>query len=564
MQNTQNSVQNRSRSENVFQTIEKGNVAQSQFDLSHDWKGTFTMGQLVPFLNLETLPGDTFTLGNETMLRFAPLYRPLMHRVNVSTWYFYLPNRVIWPGPRGWEEFISDDGLRNVDWPYVNLVADTLINAQKNSLVEYLGFPTPEATHALGWNIDVSCLSVYAYHKIYNDFFRNAWIQDEYWTACEEGQNNTELDAWLPDWNKLQLRNWNPDYYTAGLPTPQAGLSPIEVPMFNASLIDPDLGQDFGGPYQWKTIQGTISTGPISQETNHVFGGAGTKLGGSQNIILDNQQTAATIAQLRLNIKMQEYMEKLNRTGDRYRDTIRGFWSQDPFPGLIDFTELIGSSAAAVQVTDIMSTSYTHIDPAGPDEVLTPLGAYAGKAIAMNGSGRVTYTCQEHGIILALINVQPRTSYFQGLDKKWRRKTKFDYAWPEFANIGDQPVLLEEVVLDYGTFEDGSNNETWDTVFSYIPRFSEYRFHNDVIAGEMRDIVPITAWHMARKFENVIDVGTTVLLNDEFLKCNPKVHENFAVVEDTNDDNINHEIFAHIWNQVTVWRSLPKYGTPGL
>ena len=88
----------RARAETPFTTVEAMDVPMSVFDLSHDWKGTFSMGQLIPFCTIETLPNDTFSIGADCFMRFAPQYFPVLHRVNATIDYFYVPNRILWIG----------------------------------------------------------------------------------------------------------------------------------------------------------------------------------------------------------------------------------------------------------------------------------------------------------------------------------------------------------------------------------------------------------------------------------------------------------------------------------
>ena len=574
MYQTTNNVQNRSRQENVFQTIEKEKPPQSYFDLSFDHKLTFSMGQLVPFCLYETLPGDRFELANDVLLRFSTLFLPLYHRINLKTWYFYLPNRVMWQSSvtsgsselfyDGFEHFITDYNGDKVPWAYINVQAQSL-KARPNTVIEYMGFPTPESTVADGWNININVLPIIMYHTVWNDFFRNAWVQDPLELNAIAGDNTANMDvafSGTKDWLMVRRRNWNPDYYTAALPTPQATDNPLQIPMtaFNTSNFFED--NNIKGPWQFRRQDTDLfptadSTVTANSPTATLYGENSMKAGGI-GVYVDVQSTAATIAQLRLNMSLQAYMERVNRSGDRYRDFLRGMWGEDPSPARIDFTELISSSSAVVNISDVMSTSYTDIGNGGG--TTTPLGFYAGKMIAMDSAQTKVFTAPEHGFIMGIVNVQPRSSYFQGLHKLWRRTSPLDYASPYLAGIGDQAIKQEEVVLDYS--DPTTPTYTWEDTFGYVPRYSEYRYQNDIVSGEMRYIIPNTAWHMGRRFETVHNEVQQPLLNTEFLECKPTVWDNFTTIEDPSGQNINHEIFAHIWNNVKVWRSVPKYGIP--
>ena len=60
----------------------------SVFDLSHSVTMTGDMGNLYPVLIEEMVPGDTFKVANEIVLRFMPLVAPILHEINVFMHYF--------------------------------------------------------------------------------------------------------------------------------------------------------------------------------------------------------------------------------------------------------------------------------------------------------------------------------------------------------------------------------------------------------------------------------------------------------------------------------------------
>ena len=62
------------------------------------------MGMLYPMLVQDVIPGDRFRVKSEIMMRLAPMLAPVMHRVNVYTHYFFVPNRLVWDE---WEDFIT-------------------------------------------------------------------------------------------------------------------------------------------------------------------------------------------------------------------------------------------------------------------------------------------------------------------------------------------------------------------------------------------------------------------------------------------------------------------------
>ena len=79
----------------IFDKVEVNQPKRSAFNLSHEVKMSAKMGNLYPIMCQEVLPGDTFKIRTESLVRFAPLLAPLMHRVDYKTYIFYVPNLLI-------------------------------------------------------------------------------------------------------------------------------------------------------------------------------------------------------------------------------------------------------------------------------------------------------------------------------------------------------------------------------------------------------------------------------------------------------------------------------------
>jgi hypothetical protein len=164
----------------------------------------------------------------------------------------------------------------------------------------------------------------------------------------------------------------------------------------------------------------------------------------------------------------------------------------------------------------------------------------AGHAVGMHQGNVGRYYAQEHGWLIGIISIMPKTAYQQGIPKMFTRNDYLDYAFPTFANLGEQEVLTREVYA-YGL----SSN----SIFGYIPRYAEYKFMNSRVAGDFR--TTLDYWHLGRIFSG------TPTLSQEFIECIPDdVLRIFAVQDDT--DNI----WMHILNKIQARRKLPFFGTP--
>ena len=92
----------------------------------------------------------------------------------------------------------------------------------------------------------------------------------------------------------------------------------------------------------------------------------------------------------------------------------------------------------------------------------------------------------------------------QGIDRQWLRRTKYDFYFPEFANLSEQAIEMAEI-LPQGT--EALNRKT----FGYQGRYDEMRVKRNIVCGLMR--TDFDYWHMARKF------ASEPALNQSFIDC---------------------------------------------
>lgn len=516
---------------NVFNSVAVRKPSRNTFDLSHDIKLSGDMGELIPILSEEVLPGDVWRLRSETLVRLAPMVAPVMHRVNINIEYFFVPNRIIWPN---WESFISPPESNSTPpaHPYFNFQTIT-INA--GSLGDYLGLPT--GVQQIGI---FNALPFYAYAKIWNEYYRDQNLQTPLIDSAVNGSNNgnggtgigTQLVTGVP-----KRRAWMHDYFTGSLPFAQKGAA-VQIPVENFDLSNAPVryhsSTDTGHAF-WDGTKTAPNAGPIQLSTHEAgLSGLSTDEG---KLYADMSNvgsiTAGSINDLRVAMRTQEFLERQARGGSRYIEQIRMQFGVKSSDARLQRPEFIGSTRSPIVISEVLQTSETGD---------TPLAEMAGHGIGAQSGKYFRYYAEEHGWIFAMLSITPKTAYYQGVPKKFLRNDMYDYAWPVLAHIGEQEVLNKEIYVD----TDGLNDDT----FGYVPRYSEYRFIPSYVRGEMR--TSLNFWHMARDF------SSRPTLSDSFIECNP-TKRIFAV----NDPDVD-SLWMHSFHSIKCSRLLPKYGTPTL
>lgn len=555
----------------LFEGVPKHHTRKSRFNLSHEWLHDFDFGKLVPVLCEPTMPGDEFEITTEFAFRFEPMYFPVMSMVNMQCNYFWVPNRILWRqtdyqnGGNGWVSFITLAG--EYEHPYVAIDQQTDTTGSTNDTVMgYFGLPYTK--RAVGWNDvieQINALPLSAYLAIWDEYYRNPQVEPGRWFNLNPGDNTSEFDTAFENAITARCRvlsaKWEKDYFTSAIPTPQVG-DPVKIPFV---VEDPHTftGAEYpvfkevttNNPTDAGTLK-TSAAGEITQDIKPVM-------------YYDPRDYAANMKQLRFAEKLQEFKERLMKVGQRYRDYIKGMFGNDPQPGSVDVPVWFGYYQGRVQVSDVMQTATTQIG-----ETQYNVGDYAGRMDMYERGRTMRVYCAEHGWIIAILEVKPRTSYGQGIDRWWRWMLPTDYPLEIFASIGDQEIKKEEILYNAKSGQQDKNSQT----FGYIPRYSEMRYRNSKYGSNLQ----AQSWGLSLHFgrwwdpENTVDtVYDRLEINKWFVNTEERTGGGIEGSLRTlqifkslptlfNNEPTQNPIFGHLFHNVFVNRNLPLFSTPKL
>ena len=513
-----------------FSQIPNAEIPRSSFDRSHGVKTTFDAGFLVPFYVDEALPGDTFNLKLTGFARLATPIFPIMDNMFMETFFFAVPNRLLWDK---WERFngAQADPNSSIDFTLPVIDAPGGGGIAVGGLFDYMGIPTGID------EIQFSALPGRAYNRIWDDWFRDQNLQD--------GPNLGTGDG--PDGQGFYVtrrRGKRHDYFTSCLPWPQKG-DAIPLPLGEKAPIT-GIGIRAGVGISSPLGLGTIETG--GAEVDYVTGWsaltddvqiAADQLDESSPFIFADlsQATAATINELRQAFQIQRLQERDARGGTRYTEIIRSHFGVTSPDARLQRAEYLGGGSTPVIITPVAQTSETQA--ASPQGNLSAFGT-----AALNNHG-FTKSFTEHCTLIGLVNVRADLTYQQGLNRMWSRSTRFDFFWPALAQIGEQAVLNKEIFA--------ANTPADDLVFGYQERYAEYRYKPSLITGLFRSAATgsLDAWHLSQDFE------TLPVLNNTFIQDTPPLDRVIAVTDEP------HFLFDGYIN-LRCARPMPLYGVPGM
>jgi len=463
---------------NQFAQEPQVRIGRSQFDRSHGLKTTFDASYLIPILVDEVLPGDTFTCRLNGFCRiFSPLEAPIMDNIELETFFFYVPTRLVW---ENWAFFNGEHdaaGAQDTDYtiPVVNgnLAVDHDITAfDCRGLGAYMGLPD-------GLNFqdtEISALPFRCYTKIYNEWFRDQNLIGE----------QLEVDGNGPDSYNLHLLKKSAkkhDYFTSALPYLQKG-DPVSVALAGTAYIHApgDIGDYISIYSDTDDNDRQLDTAAAQVDISATAGDQGT-----QGLYADlTAATGVSINALRESVAIQRLLERDARGGTRYTELIKSHFGVTSPDFRLQRPEYLGGGKSFINVSPVANTSATATEDQGE---LRGIGT---GQISGHGWAK-SFT--EHGYIIGIVRARGDLTYWQGLDKMWTRSTRYDFYIPALANLGEQSVLNKELFVS-------NTAATDDAVFGYQERWAEYRYRPSRLAGKFNPdtTTPLSFWHLAEDF----------------------------------------------------------------
>lgn len=545
--------------ESHFSLLPRVDISRSRFDRSSSLKTSFNAGDIVPFFLEEVLPGDTFNVHTSRVVRMQTLLTPMMDNVYLDTYYFFVPNRLVW---NHWKEFCGENTesawIPETEYSIPQITAPAG-GWEVGTIADYFGVPTGVA------NLSVSALPFRAYALIMNEWFRDQNLMDPLAVPVDDatvaGSNGALAIQDVAKGGKPYVASKYHDYFTSALPSPQKGPD-VTIPVADAAQayvypaknLNPRLVENFND-LKWVDSSGNGVSDNLAPLYAASFDGGATYIGSNTtgsdlrrvmpgNLVAQFSGTAqgASINQLRLAFQIQKFYEKQARGGSRYTEVVRSFFGVTSPDARLQRPEYLGGNRVPINVNQVIQQSGTGTASE------TPQGTVVGMSLTTDSHSDFTKSFTEHGFIIGVMCARYDHTYQQGLERMWSRKDKFDYYWPVFANIGEQGIKNKEI------FAQGNAKD--DEIFGYQEAWADYRYKPNRVTGEMRSAYKqsLDVWHLADDYAQLPSLSSEWIIEDK-----KNIDRVLAVTSE-----LSNQFFADIYVKNYCTRPMPMYSIPGL
>lgn len=554
--------------ESHFSNVPSCEIPRSKFDMSHSLKLTFNVGDLVPIEMLEVLPGDTWQMDTAKVVRMQTPYAPVMDNIYLDTYYFFCPSRILW---EHWKEFMGEN--RDSAWiPQVEYTVPTVTSPSggwsNGTIADYFGIPTGVD------NLTVNALPFRAYAEICDYWFRDQNLTNPIDLVHDDvnitGSNGTNFITDLRKGGMPFKACKFHDRYTSALPSPQKGAD-VLIDVTGGSTIPVfGNGNALGLINTTETTRTNLrwnSGNDTARVSNYASGGS---IGVMQKSYMDSQTpvipysetglvaelqdaTIMTINQLREAMALQRAYERLATGGSRYQELCHSFFGVTNPDSRVQIPEYLGGNRFALSINQVVQTSATQ---AQTGLITTPQGTTGAYSLTSDNHSDFTKSFTEHGYIIGVSVARYDHTYSQGIIPTWFRKERMDFFLPVFSHIGEQPVYNKEIYAQGSAVINPSTGKAYDDeVFGYQEAWSDYRFAQNRVTGEMRSnyATPLDQWHFGDYYTALPH------LDDAWIREDKSNVDRTLLVQ----SNVANQLFADFFFECYATRPMPTYSVPG-
>lgn len=528
-------------------------MSRSTFPRNSSVKTSFNVGDIVPFYVDEVLPGDTFDVATSKVVRMPSLITPIMDNIYLDTYFFFVPNRLVWSH---WREFNGENTqsawIPEVQYEVPQITSPAETGWAVGTIADYMGIPTGVP------NLSCNALPFRAYALIMNEWFRDQNLCDPLSIPIDDATvAGVNTGTFVTDVAKgglpYKAAKYH-DYFTSALPAPQKGPD-VTIPVAEAGnlpvipLSTPAWDVNSYTAAGGTTLQSVNQVGGVNSFKDYRADGPNSDYQVVSNIfdvkpsnlyaISSGNAAAATINQLRTAFQIQKLYERDARGGTRYIEILKSHFGVTSPDARLQRPEYLGGNRIPITINQVLQNSET---------ATTPQGTPTGQSLTTDVHSDFKKSFVEHGFIIGVMVARYNHTYQQGLERFWSRRSRFDYYWPVFANLGEMAILNKEIYAQ--------GNDKDNEVFGYQEAWADYRYKPSRCTGEMRSQATqsLDVWHLGD------DYSSLPTLSADWIQEDANVIDRVIAVSQQNAN----QLWADIYVKNKCTRPMPLYSIPGL
>lgn len=578
-----------------FNPLDRARIAthRSSFDLSSKKLFTAKIGEILPCYWQIAIPGNKYRISSDWFTRTVPVNTAAYTRIKEYYDFYAVPLRLISRAlPQAFTQMsnymtsavsgtANSEQLTSVPYaPVGNISAEILARVTANTVddagfgfaygscklldmlgygpfigtgnskkkeitMQYLGLDTTSLSDAqnplvYGTSVNLNLLPVFAYQKIYFDFYSNSqWEKHLAYSYNVDYWSGKESVAISADMIKLRYANYPKDYFLGVLPSSQYG-SVAVLPSIVSSRGSNMVLAGVGG-----SDQGSLSDISIvknaSSQTSLATAGTASK---DRALYLNSDLSALS---LRATEYLQRWKEVVQFSSKDYSDQMAAQFGIKAPEYMGNHAHYIGGWSNVININEVLNTNLTADNSQA---------VIAGKGVGSKSGHTITYDCgAEHQVIMCVYHAVPLLDWsLKGHNPQLLCTAVSDFPQPAFDQLGMQPVPA--LALNNSPSAPAGN-------IGYNLRYWQWKSAVDTVHCAFRPAAAYQSWAAPLQGSQVQVSGQSSLSYQSFKIRPQQLNSIFEPQITTSNYNVAYDqLLCNVNFQVYAVQNLDRNGLP--
>lgn len=416
-------------------------------------------------------------------------------------------------------------------------------NAKKKEItMQYLGLDTASLSDSqnpliYGTSISLNLLPIFAYQKIYFDFYSNSqWEKHLAYSYNVDYWNGDSSVAISADMIKLRYANYPKDYFLGVLPSSQYGsvaILPSQSSAFVSNRVVFSPNESIKAP-----ASGLLNLA----NSNNVQSDSTSSSARSAYVAADLSALA-----IRATEYLQRWKEVVQFSSKDYSDQMAAQFGIKAPEYMGNHAHYIGGWSNVININEVLNTNLTADNSQA---------VIAGKGVGSNSGHVIEYDCgAEHQVIMCVYHAVPLLDWsLKGHNPQLLCTSVSDFPQPAFDQLGMQPVPA--LTLNNSPSAPNGN-------IGYNLRYWQWKSAVDTVHGAFRPNAAYQSWVAPLQGSQVQVSGQSSLSYQSFKVRPQQLNSIFEPQITTSNYNVAYDqLLCNVNFQVYAVQNLDRNGLP--